>query len=94
MKHEEKTYLDARKFTNTVQLLLSANKASLWIDVLGGRTPFANLEIIVRGKDRSYYSTISNFDLDFHRFLVAIPLHSILRVLDGQRVQAIPHRHL
>lgn len=53
VKHEEKTYLDARKFTNTVQLLLSANKASLWIDVLGGRTPFANLEIIVRGRERS-----------------------------------------
>jgi hypothetical protein len=47
------TYLEARKFTNTVQLLLSANKASLWIDVFGGRTPFANLEIMVRGRDRS-----------------------------------------
>jgi hypothetical protein len=33
--------------------------------VLGGRTPFANLEIMVRGRDRSCDSHISNFPLGF-----------------------------
>lgn len=45
--------MDARKFTKTVQLLLNASKASLCIDVFGGRTPFANREIMVRGRARS-----------------------------------------
>lgn len=85
------TYFDARKFTKTVQLLLNASKASLWIDVFGGRTPFANREIIVRGSARSCIIAISVMDtLLTITFLLP---HSFLRGLHGQWVQAIPHRH-
>lgn len=41
------------KFTNTVALLLSALSASFCICVLEGSTPFASLEIMVRGRLRS-----------------------------------------
>ena len=60
------TYFEAKKFTNTVALLDRASNASLWIEVFGGKTPFANREIIVRGSARSY-SDVS--ELDFHRDL-------------------------
>lgn len=47
------TYLEARKLTNTVALFDNASSASLCIDVLAGRTPLANREIMVRGNERS-----------------------------------------
>lgn len=50
---KKNTYFEARKFTNTVALFDSASSASLCIDVLGGSTPFANREIMVRGNERS-----------------------------------------
>lgn len=53
LQRTRKTHLAARKLTKTVQLLDRASKASLWIDVFGGKTPFANREIIVRGKAKS-----------------------------------------
>lgn len=61
----KKPYLEARKFTNTVQLFDNANKASLWIDVFGGKTPFANREIMVRGKARSYRNVSHIHKVDF-----------------------------
>ena len=46
--------VEERYETKTVAALVSARRASRWMEVLGGRTPRARRWVRVRGRRRSY----------------------------------------